>query len=376
VSNLLKNCCMENGVANRCLVNTLSLQRKLSSCELSSERMKFINLRFFLALLMLTSYQVHGQMDLSGMYDVATLTPIERPEEFGDNLFLSPDQAKKISAQMSALLAADQADSDPDREAPPPGGDGSAGAAGNVGGYNTFWIDNGDSAAMVDGKFRTSIITSPSNGRYPPRTELGQQRLASLLSLFGSNTGTAWWLDRPGPGPYDDMEQRPLGERCLLGFSSSGGPPMLPALYNNMKRIVQTPSHVLIFAEMIHDARIVRINSQHRPAHIRSWMGDSIGWWEDDTLVIDTTNFRSRPALYGAGKDLHVVERISRTENGDLNYKFSVSDPGWSDSWSGEYPWPASDEKAFEYACHEGNYSFGNIMRGARILEKDVEQGE
>ena len=148
---------------------------------------------------------------------------------------------------------------------------------------------------------------------------------------------------------------------------------MLPALYNNMKRIVQTADHIMIQAEMIHDARVIRMNAVHRPPHIRTWMGDSVGHWEGDTLVVDTTNFKARPALYGASDNLHVVERFTRKNNGDLLYEFTVNDlTVWQQPWGGEYTWPASDDKVFEYACHEGNYALGNIMRGARLLEQDV----
>ncbi len=315
-----------------------------------------------------------GKPDLTGTYNVATLTPLERPKEYGDTLFMTPEQAKKIATDVAALKAANSETSDPDRTAPPAGGDGSEGAAGNVGGYNTFWIDNGEQAALLDGKFRTSIITEPKNGRRPPMTPEGGKRMMAFFQLFGENTGTAWWLDRPGTGPYDNMEMRPNGERCLLSFGSTSGPPMLPALYNNMKRIVQTDEYVMILAEMIHDARIVRLNAEHRPDYLRTWMGDSVGHWEGDTLVVDTRNFRERPALYGADANLHVLERFTLMDNGDLRYEFTVDDPtAWQTSWSGEYPWPATDEKVYEYACHEGNYALGNIMRGARLLEQDIE---
>jgi hypothetical protein len=316
-----------------------------------------------------------GYPDLTGTYNVATLTPLQRPEEFGDNLYLSRVEAEKIAADVAALKAAELIKSDPNRGAPPAGGDGSAGAAGNVGGYNTFWIDNGDAATEIDGKFRTSIITYPKNGRQPKMTPAAQQRMFAFFRLFRENKGEAWWVNEAGPGPYDHMEQRPLGERCLLGFSSSGGPPVLPALYNNMKRIVQSEDHILIMAEMIHDARVVRMNAPHRPENIRTWMGDSVGRWEGDTLVVDTTNFRARPALYGADENLHVIERFTRRDNGDLMYEFTVEDPtSWTEAWQGEYPWPATDEKLYEYACHEGNYALGNIMRGARILEQDAKE--
>ena len=169
------------------------------------------------------------------------------------------------------------------------------------------------------------------------------------------------------------METRGLGERCLLGFGSAGGPPMLPVLYNNMKKIVQTPDYVMILVEMVHDARIVRMNQEHLPPHIRKWMGDSVGRWEGDTLVIDTTNFNDQPGLRQADRNLHVVERFTRLDSGRLLYRFEVEDPTmWTSSWSGEYVWPASPDRVFEYACHEGNYALGNIMRGARLLEADA----
>ena len=147
---------------------------------------------------------------------------------------------------------------------------------------------------------------------------------------------------------------------------------MLPALYNNLKRIVQTETHVMILAEMVHDARVIRLNSEHRPSDVRTWMGDSVGHWEGDTLVVDTTNFSDSPALSGADSNLRVVERFQRIDEDTLQYSFTVEDDTvWQKPWGGDYPWPASDNKVYEYACHEGNYSFGNIMRGARILEND-----
>ncbi|NCF78038.1 MAG: hypothetical protein GWP45_12710, partial [Proteobacteria bacterium] len=188
------------------------------------------------------------------------------------------------------------------------------------------------------------------------------------------NQGTAWWVKEGGQGPYDDMELRPLAERCLLGFGSVGGPPMLPVLYNNLKRIVQTDSHVMILTEMVHDARVIRLNAEHRPSQLRSWMGDSVGHWEGDTLVVDTTNFVANPALNGADENLRVIERFKKEQDGSLLYSFRVEDPTvWTSAWEGDFPWPRTDDKVYEYACHEGNYALGNIMRGARLLEQDVE---
>ena len=315
-----------------------------------------------------------GKPDLNGTYDVATLTPLQRPAEFGDNLYLTPEDAEKLAAADRARKDADSLQSDPDREAPPEGGDGSPGAAGNVGGYNAFWIDNGDQAFTVDGKFRTSIITSPANGRRPALTPAGRARAVQRGKLFPANTGKATWLAEEGPGPYDDMEMRPLAERCLLGFGPVAGPPMVPALYNNLKRIVQTDEYGMILAEMVHDARVVRLNAEHRPDNIRTWLGDSIGRWEGDTLVVETINFKARPALSLADENLKVTERFTLTEENGLVYAFTVDNSTvWTEPWSGDYPWPRTEDKVFEYACHEGNYALGNIMRGARMLEADIE---
>ena len=310
----------------------------------------------------------------SGTYDGATLTPLVRPAEFGDNLYLTPEEADKLRSEEADTIAARSAASDPNREAPPAGGDGSPGAAGNVGGYNTFWIDRGTEAMSVDGKYRTSIIVEPANGQFPKMTPEGQKAMGELLASFArENDGTAWWLEKDGPGPYDNMEQRDNAERCLLGFS--GATPSIPSLYNNFKTIVQTDDYVMLLLEMVHDARVVRMNSEHLAPEITTWLGDSIGWWEGDTLVIDTTNFNGRGNGFLGGSDsTHVVERLSRLDNGDLLYNFTVEDPSrWVEPWTGEYVWRASDQKIYEYACHEGNYALGNIMRGARLLEADVD---
>jgi hypothetical protein len=156
----------------------------------------------------------------------------------------------------------------------------------------------------------------------------------------------------------------------LLGFSA--GPPSLPGPYNNFKRIIQTEDHIVILLEMVHDARIIRLNSTHTPADHRKWLGDSIGYWEGDTLVVETTNFREYTGLYGGDENLHLVERFNRLEDGNLRYNFTVNDPtAWTSPWGGEFVWKQSDEKVYEYACHEGNYAMGNILRGARLLEAE-----
>lgn len=318
-----------------------------------------------------------GKPDLSGNYDIATLTPFQRPERFGDNLLLSPEEAQEITEAAAERVARGSQASDPDREAPPEGGDGSPGASGNVGGYNNFWIDRGDDVFLIDGKFRTSIIIDPENGRMPEQTEERKEARAARLRSFRGrrgNDGTAWWLESDGPGPYDDPERRPFGERCILGFGSTQGPPMMPVLYNNLKTIVQTPDHVVLVTEMVHDARIVRLNSEHQPPEIRSWLGDSIGWWDGDTLVVETTNFKDRPGFSRGSKNMKVTERFSRLNANDVLYNFTVEDPSvWTRPFTGEYLWPGTDTRMYEYACHEANYALGNILRGARLLEADIE---
>ena len=331
-----------------------------------------------------------GRPDLSGTYDTATLTLLQRPRQFGDRASLTAEEASVAAANPAEAAelftlapagsderrGADGSDpSNPERGAPPVGGDGSGGAAGNVGGYNTFWIDRGRGAFQIDGEWRTSIITSPPNGRRPPLTAAAREAARSRAAFFRPNTGTAWWLesDLDAPGPYDDPELRPPSERCLLGFGSTSGPPMLPVLYNNLKKIVQTEDHVLILVEMVHDARIVRMNQEHVPPEIRSWLGDSVGHWQGDTLVVDTTNFTDTPGLGAVSRNLHVVERFTRIDAQALLYQFTVDDPTvWTQTWGGEYVWPATDTRVYEYACHEANYSLGGILRGARLLEAEA----
>ncbi|MXW02257.1 MAG: hypothetical protein F4X59_14410 [Holophagales bacterium] len=321
-----------------------------------------------------------GRPDFTGTYDTATVTPLQRPVELGDRLSLTREQAAEIARERAEFAANAGRWSSPERDAPPVGGAsafgfeddpeaGEALGAGRVGGYNWFWVDQGDSAFQIDGEFRTSIITDPQNGRMPAMTEDGGEKAAARIAAFRhENTGTAWWLGRE-VGPYDDIELRPLAERCILSRSRSG-PPARPSLYNNTKRIVQTGAHFMVLAEQIHDARIVRMNSEHPPADVTFFMGDSIGYWEDDTLVVETTNFREH---LDTSVQRKVTERFSRLGPDTLLYGFTVEDPAtWIEPWSGEYPWRQTSAKLYEYACHEGNYAMGGIMRGARILEREA----
>jgi hypothetical protein len=312
-----------------------------------------------------------GHPDLTGVYDLATLTPVERPN--GSPAVLTDEEAAKLekqAAQRRELLAQP---SKGDRGAPPVGGDGSVGAAGNVGGYNNFWLDPGSSYVQIDGQKRTSLVIDPPDGRVPQMTPAARQRMlanrnARPTSDAGENGNDPGF---EGNGAYDDPERRGLNERCLLGFGSTSGPPALPNyFYNNLHQIVQTPDTVMILTEMVHDARVVRMNAQHLPKTIRKWMGDSVGRWEGETLVIDTTNFTDKTRFRGSSSDLHVIERISRIDARTLRYRFTIEDPNtWATPWTGEYTWPATDDHIYEYACHEGNYALGNILKGARLKE-------
>jgi hypothetical protein len=307
------------------------------------------------------------QPDLSGTYDIATLTPLVRPAHFGDRLTLTGEEARELSRKAQSARAAQNQPSDPSRQAPD---------TGNVGSYNDFWYDRGAGAFQIDGKWRTSIITDPPNGQRPELTAEGQRRAAERARVYRPSRGDAYWITEGiSPGPYDDPELLPPAERCLLAFGSSAGPPMLRAAYNNLKKIVQTKDTVMILNEMVHDVRIIRINGQHEPPDVRRWLGDSIGRWEGDTLVVDTTNFNDTPALAGATRNLRVVERFRRIDERSLLYQFTVEDPTiWTRPWSGEILWPATNDRIFEYACHEGNYSFAGILRGARLLETEAEK--
>lgn len=313
-----------------------------------------------------------GKPDFSGVYDTGTLTPLNRPKEFGDNKFMSQEDADNVVARTKAIFDFANKESDPDRGAPKKGGDGNNTAgAGGVGGYNAFWIDPGSKAFEIDGKFRTSIVYEPSNGRQPPHTPSAMTKMAKDYKSFAhDNDGTASWLAHEGPGPFDGPESLAPSERCLISFAATV--PMLPGLYNNYKRIVQTEDHVMILQEMVHDARVIRMNVEHTSQVNRKWMGDSVGHWEGDTLVVHTKNFQAISGLVGSDQQLEVTERFNMRDDGTLIYDFTVEDnTAWTAPWSGEYAWTASSDKVYEYACHEGNYAMGNILRGARLLESE-----
>ncbi len=301
---------------------------------------------------------VHGQPDLQGMWTNATLTPVERPKTLGNKLVLSEPEAAQMEKRMQDFAAESDKPSDLSQELP----------KGNVGGYNVFWFDPANKVANVNGERRSSLIVFPEDGQVPALSAPGQQRLAARSA-------------RAAQGAFDGPEQRALGERCILGFGTNSGPPMLPVMYNSNYQIVQSPDTVLIHVEMVHDARIVRLGGKHPPEQIRKWMGDSIGHWDGDTLVVETTNFNpAQPIQIGQGASyrsvpvspkLKVIERFTRTEAQTIHYEFTVEDPDtFSTPWRGEIPFHFTDQSIYEYACHEGNYALPGILAGAREEEK------
>jgi hypothetical protein len=312
-----------------------------------------------------------GHPDLQGTYDLATLTPLQR--RAGADAVLSDEEAARLEENVARQNARAALPTQGERRAPPKGGDGSTGAAGGVGGYNNFWLDAGTEYTIVNGQKRTSIIIDPPDGRVPPMTPAAIARNAARILRTTSDATESRDVGLEPAGSYDDPERRPLGERCLLGFGSTSGPPALPNyFYNNLHQIVQTPDTVMILTEMVHDARIIRMNAEHLPNTIRKWMGDSVGRWEGDTLVVETTNFTDHTRFQGSSRDLRVVERFTRVSPNALLYRFTIEDPStWTRSWTGEYTWPATSSLIYEYACHESNYALENILRGARRREAD-----
>jgi hypothetical protein len=323
-----------------------------------------------------------GHPDLQGTYDVATMTPLERPAGLGNRLVLTKEEAAALERYEVERQIKNDAPLTGDREAPPVGGETTTPKSflevlerfggGAVGGYNNFWLAGGTEIITVNGEKRSSIVVDPPDGKIPPTKPEAQKRNAALLAAAASPDAA----EGAGTGPagaYDDPERRPLAERCLLGFGSTSGPPTLPNyFYNNLKQIVQTPATIMILNEMVHDARIIRMNAAHLPPGIRGWMGDSVGHWEGDTLVVDTTNFTGKTQFRGSTENLHVIERFTRVDPQTLLYRFTVEDPEtWDRPWTGEYPWVASSERLYEYACHEANYALEDVLRGARSKEAE-----
>ena len=307
-----------------------------------------------------------GHPDLQGNWSNATITPIQRWEGMGATF--TWEQARGIESGALSAREAAAADSDPNRGPPPVGGQFTGdpvfdAASGGTGGYNAFFIDSGDKIAIFNWEPRTSLVVDPENGRLPALSEEGR----------------AWFAERSRNrremGAFDNPENRPLAERCIMSFGSNGGPPMLPNyFYNNNYTIVQTPDHVMIMTEMVHDVRIIRLGEPKRlPKDIRPWMGDSWGRWVGDTLVVETTNIHPNQSLQGIppSEEIRVVERFTRASEDRIHYEFTVEDPlRWEQPWRGEVPFNRLDGLVYEYACHEGNYALENVLRGARAEER------
>jgi hypothetical protein len=288
-----------------------------------------------------------GQPDIQGVWDFRTVTPLERPDDLAGKEFLTPKEADEYATK---IVASRDADANRAKE-----------ALRVVNGtnetqdvqlaYNNFWWDRG---TKVVGNLRTSLITSPADGKIPALTEEGKKRQAERAEI----------QSRPAWGPED----RSVGERCIMGFNA--GPPMNPGGYNMNVHIVQNKDYVLLLNEMVHNARIVPIDN--RPfTGLRQWSGESRGHWEGNTLVVETKNFYQTTSLQNSTPNYGLVERFTRLENGVLQYEYTVTDPTtWTKPWSAQIQMTLGDQPIYEYACHEGNYGMYGLLAGARAVEK------
>ena len=313
--------------------------------------------------------QDSARPDLSGIWTNASRTGLTRPRGVEARV-VSAAQAQQMVATMSiAGISAENVAAgpqvDPETGAPPVGGQDFG-----LRGYNLFWTDPGSSLALVKGEFRTSYIVNPENGQVPrlanPKVDLNRPQ-------FGARylTGVA---DASGP------EAMPISERCLIGFGNTAGPGMMGTLYNSSYQFVQTDDYVLINVEMVHDARIIPIfataqeaRANRRPAVLSQWLGDSVGWYEDDTLIIETTNInplQMGQSSIAISQDGKITERFSRYAENEMLYQFTVDDSNlYSQPWTAELSYYPLDGRMYEYACHEGNYAMPGILAGARREE-------
>jgi hypothetical protein len=317
-----------------------------------------------------------GKPDFTGHWTNATITPFERTPN--RPLILTEQAARAFEISTRQALAA--------REEPgatnetPPAGDASAQSEsaevaqferrwqagfGPVGGYNSFWVDTGDQVLRIDGKPRSSILVDPTDGRMPSPTPQARARVDAIAEQ----------RKRAG-GEFDHPELRPLAERCIMSFGNNAGPPMLPNYwYNNNYTFVQTGTDVMMLTEMVHDARVVRIDKAHGPQKIRQWMGDSIGRWEGDALIVETVSFHPQHGFRGASENLKVTERFTMSDANTIRYKFTVEDAStWTAPFSGELLFRRlpEGEMVYEYACHEGNYALEGVLSGARAQEREA----
>jgi len=294
--------------------------------------------------------------DLEGVWSNQSLTTLSRQP--GVKLTVTEAEAKDLVENNPwVLLAASE-------EGASDFADGLLDDGNNDRGYNTFWIDPGQSLAKVRGEIRTSWLVEPADGRVPV-SPTGQKARADAVAKKRATM-------------YEGPETLPIAERCLIGFTNSGGPGMLNTIYNNNYQIVQAPDHVMILVEMVHDARIIpiaksRAEAKHRPTAIQPWLGDSVGWYEGDTLVVETVNVHPEQARQGQimlSPEGKVTERFSRASDGQLLYTFEVDDPTYyTQAWRAEMVMNKREESIYEYACHEGNYAMEGILSGARLYD-------
>jgi hypothetical protein len=298
-----------------------------------------------------TPRTTNGQPDLEGVWDAASMTPLERPIELGNKEFYTPEEAAAYEKKRAQDLNRDRRDGSAETD---------LGRA-----YNEAWFDRG---ARLASDHRTSRVIDPPNGRFPAMTSAATKKFADTH---------AWLAQHANDGP----ETRALPDRCLV-FSQSG-PPFLPGNYNNYYQIVQAPDSIAILSEMAHQVRVIPLTGDKtaRPRlsqNVRQWEGDSVGRWEGDTLVIETTNFRvSEQSRFGVQYDgmsdenLQVTERLTRTGPHTITYRATVVDPTvYTRPWTVEFPMERTDSTVLEYACHEGNYAMTGILSGARAEER------
>ncbi len=295
----------------------------------------------------------YGQPDLQGVWNYSSNTPLQRPEQFAGREYMTVEEAAAWQERRIEVTEVSR-------------------QTGNgVGGYNTFWFE----MAGTGDDLRTSLVTYPANGRLPAIVEGAPMQYGGLASDVPSERPVRFVV---GGIAKDGPEDRGLSERCIVGFSS--GPPFLPGGYNNNLQIIQHRDYAVIMTEMINDARIVQLNkNSHVPDDIRLWSGDSIGYWEGETLVVKTRNFtdytQSLPPFgasnYGTGFHKVLEERFTRTGPYNVNYEFILVDPAtFQDRIEVRVPMAKVDGQMYEYACHEGNYGMLNILRGARMEER------
>jgi len=286
-----------------------------------------------------------GVPDISGVYSEYTTAPLQRSEEYGDREFLTEDEFAELERRRLQPL-----EFNPESDTTP-------GTAADVH-YNFDQFALGANEGFSSPNRRTSIVTTPANGRIP---ELLPQALERREAMAAVRRGHE----------FDGPEFRSLTERCIVWSSTL--PPILPGGYNSNLQIYQSPGYVMIQGEM-GDPRIVPTDGRELPDNLLpQWNGTSVGRWEGDTLVVETAGFRPETAWRGASANLRVTERFTRLDGDTLEYAFTVEDPEtWAEPWGGVYPLTEMDNVLFEYACTEGNYGMANILSGERAAEREA----